>query len=100
MERRLFLCFAASAAALLAISSDASAQTYPSRPVAMIVPFAAGGPTDAMARHLVERMRRSLRQTIVVENITGADGSVGAGRVARAKPDGNTIVIGNMGSHD
>jgi tripartite-type tricarboxylate transporter receptor subunit TctC len=66
----------------------------------MIVPFAAGGPTDAMARHLVERMRRSLRQTIVVENITGADGSVGAGRVARAKPDGNTIVIGNMGSHD
>jgi tripartite-type tricarboxylate transporter receptor subunit TctC len=77
----------------------ANAQTYPSRPITMIVPFAAGGPSDAMARLLAERMRGSLGQPIIVENVTGADGSIGAGRVARAKPDGDTIGIGNMSSH-
>jgi tripartite-type tricarboxylate transporter receptor subunit TctC len=91
--------FAAGAAALLAISSDAKAQTYPSRPITMIVPLAAGGPTDAMGRLLAERMRGSLGQPIIVENVTGANGSIGAGRVARAKPDGDTIVIGNISSN-
>src|SRR5215468_4392187 len=99
MKRRQFLRFAASAAALLAISPDANAQTYPSRPITMIVPFAAGGPTDVMGRLLAERMRGSLGQPIIVENITGADGTIGVGRVARAKPDGDTIVIGNMSTH-
>jgi tripartite-type tricarboxylate transporter receptor subunit TctC len=99
LPRRQFLRFAASAATLLAISTDANAQTYPSRPITMIVPFAAGGPTDVMARLLAERMRGSLGQPIIVENVTGADGSIGVGRVARAKPDGDTLSIGNMSTH-
>jgi tripartite-type tricarboxylate transporter receptor subunit TctC len=65
----------------------------------MIVPFAAGGPTDVLGRLITERMRGSLGQPIIIENVTGADGSIGVGRVARAKPDGDTISIGNMSSH-
>jgi tripartite-type tricarboxylate transporter receptor subunit TctC len=99
MRRRQFLPFAAGAAALLAISPDANAQTYPSRPITMIVPFAAGGPTDVIGRLIAERMRGSLGRPIIIENVTGADGSIGVGRVARAKPDGDTISIGNMSSH-
>ena len=65
----------------------------------MVVPFAAGGPTDVIGRVLAERMRSSLGQTVVVENTTGAGGTTGAGRLARAAPDGYTIGIGQNGSH-
>ena len=76
-----------------------AAQPYPSRPVTMIVPFPAGGPTDALGRILGERMRQSLGVSIVIENVGGAGGSVGAGRLARATPDGHTIGIGQVTSH-
>jgi tripartite-type tricarboxylate transporter receptor subunit TctC len=84
---------------LPAVSRIAEAQTYPTRPITMIVPFAAGGPMDARGRVLAERMRKSLGQPIIIENVSGADGSIGVGRAVRAKPDGYTIGIGNDGSH-
>jgi tripartite-type tricarboxylate transporter receptor subunit TctC len=73
--RRRFLHLAAGAAAFPAISSIATAQAYPSRPITMIVPFAAGGPMDARGRVLAERMRKSLGQSIIIENVSGADGT-------------------------
>ena len=79
--------------------SIASAQVYPVRPVTMIVPFSAGGPTDTLGRIMAERMGRALGQTVVVENVTGAAGSIGVGRVARAAPDGYTIGIGHWSTH-
>ena len=87
------------AGAALAYSCVAAAQSYPSRPIAMVVPFAAGGPTDTIARIVAERMTRSLGQTVVVENVTGAAGSIGVGRVARAAPDGYTLSIGHWSTH-
>src|SRR3954447_17842389 len=84
---------------LLAHVDSASAQAYPSRPITIVVPFAAGGPTDTIARIMAERMRTTLGQTIVVENVTGAAGTIGVGRVARAAPDGYTIGIGHWGTH-
>src|SRR5215468_7443843 len=77
----------------------AAAQTYPSRPITIVVPYSAGGPTDTIARIMAERMRGPLGQTIVVENTTGAGGTIGVGRVARAAPDGYTISIGHWGTH-
>jgi tripartite-type tricarboxylate transporter receptor subunit TctC len=77
----------------------AMADTYPARPITMIVPYAIGGPADAIARTMADRMGSSLHQTVVVENITGAGGSTGVGHVARAAPDGYTIGIGNWGSN-
>jgi tripartite-type tricarboxylate transporter receptor subunit TctC len=77
----------------------ASAQVYPSRPITMVVPFAAGGPVDTVARILSEPMRVSLGQSIIVENVTGAAGSIGVGRVARAAPDGYTLSIGHWSTH-
>jgi tripartite-type tricarboxylate transporter receptor subunit TctC len=97
--RRTFLQFAGATIAGPACSNIASAQAYPTRPITMIVPFAAGGTTDAMARMLAERMRGSLGQPIIIENIGGADGGLGAGRVARASPDGYTIDLGFLGNH-
>jgi tripartite-type tricarboxylate transporter receptor subunit TctC len=85
-------------AALLGPGS-AGAQTYPSRPITMIVPFAAGGPTDRVARIVAEGMRVSLGQPVVVENVTGAGGTLGVGRVARAAPDGYTISLGQWGTN-
>jgi tripartite-type tricarboxylate transporter receptor subunit TctC len=99
MKRRQFLRFAASAAALASISPDANAQTYPSRPITVIVPAAAGGPTDVLGRLLAERMRGLLGQPIIIQNVTGADGRIGLDRAAGAKPDGNMISIGNMSTH-
>jgi len=75
------------------------AQSYPSRAINMVVPYAAGGPTDTLARIVSEPMRRLLAQTIVVDNVTGAGGSIGVGRVVRAAPDGYTVGIGHWGSH-
>jgi len=86
-------------AALLAGMAGVAAQTYPSRPVTLVVAFAAGGSGDTIARILAEHMRTQIGQTIVVENVGGAAGSIGVGRVARAAPDGYTIVAGNWPTH-
>ena len=93
------LRIAAACALLLAATTVASAQAYPSRPITMVVPFAAGGPVDTVARILSEPMRASLGQSIIVENVTGAAGSIGVGRVARAAPDGYTLSIGHWSTH-
>jgi tripartite-type tricarboxylate transporter receptor subunit TctC len=87
------------AVALALCAAPALAQGYPSRPVVVIVPFAAGGPTDVIARTLAEPMRVVLGQPVVIENVTGANGNVGVGRVARAAPDGHTIGIGHWSTH-
>ena len=90
--RRRFLYLAAWATALA--SPSVLAQGYPARPITIIVPLPAGGAVDSLARILAEPMRRSLGQTIVIENVSGASGSIGVGRVARASPDGYTLGIG------
>jgi tripartite-type tricarboxylate transporter receptor subunit TctC len=88
------------AAAFFALGlTAASAQTYPSRPITIIVPFAAGGPTDVVGRAVAERMRASLGQPVLIENITGAGGSIGVARAVQAAPDGYTISMGNTGTH-
>jgi tripartite-type tricarboxylate transporter receptor subunit TctC len=92
--RRQFLRLAAGAVALPATSRIAKAQAYPSRPITMIVPFPAGGGTDVNGRVIAERMSGLLGRPVIVENISGADGSIGTGRAARARPDGYTIVVG------
>jgi tripartite-type tricarboxylate transporter receptor subunit TctC len=98
VPRRAFLHLAAAAVALPA-ARIARGQSYPSRPITMIVPFAAGGLTDTIGRIVGERMRASLGQSVIIENITGAAGSIAVGRVARAAPDGYTIGIGHWGTH-
>jgi tripartite-type tricarboxylate transporter receptor subunit TctC len=85
--------------AMLALGDHATAENYPSRPITLVVPFSAGGPTDSIARILADHMRTTLGQNLVIENITGAAGSIGVGRVARAAPDGYTISIGHLGTH-
>jgi tripartite-type tricarboxylate transporter receptor subunit TctC len=97
--RRQFLRLAVGAAALPAVSCDPGAQSYPSRPITMIVPFPAGGGTDAVGRVVVERMRELIGQPIIIENVGGADGSIGVGRAALARPDGYTIVLGVLTTH-
>jgi tripartite-type tricarboxylate transporter receptor subunit TctC len=77
----------------------ADTQTYPSRPITMVVPLPAGSAFDVTARILAERMQKSLGQSVIVENVTGASGSIGAGRVARAAPDGYTLCFGGVGTH-
>jgi len=99
LPRRKFLHLAAGAAALPAMSRLARAQAYPTRPVTIVVPFAAGGGADLVARILAERMRGSLGQPVIVENVTGAAGSIAVGRVARAAPDGYMLSIGNWATH-
>jgi len=84
LPRRTFLHLAAGAAALPAVSHIARAQIYPTRPITIVAPFAAGGPTDAIGRLLAQQMRSSLGQTVIVENVTGAGGTIGVARVARA----------------
>jgi len=81
------------------VSGIAQAQTYPSRPITIVVPFAPGGATDAIARIVAEPMRAQLGQPVIVENVAGADGSIAQGRVARATPDGYTISIGNIATN-
>jgi tripartite-type tricarboxylate transporter receptor subunit TctC len=85
--------------ALAATIASANAQTYPSRPITFNVPFAAGGPTDTIARIIAQRMGTALGQSIVIENVTGADGSIGVGRAARAAPDGYQLSIGQWSTH-
>ena len=97
--RRQFLYLALGAAALPAFAWVASGQTYPSRPITIVVPYPAGGPTDTLARILAEHTRTSLRQSVIIENVSGAGGSIGVGRVARAAPDGYTVSIGHWQTH-
>jgi tripartite-type tricarboxylate transporter receptor subunit TctC len=99
IPRRKFLRFAGAAAIAPAISHVATAQAYPARPITMIVPFAAGGIVDVTGRILVDRMRKSLGQSIIVENVSGADGNIGTGRGARARPDGYTMNFGTISTH-
>src|SRR5215218_9134968 len=91
--------FGAAVLAIVAGIAGAQAQTFPSRPLTLIVPFPPGGSTDAAARIMAERMRASLGQPIVIENVGGAGGSIGVGRVARAAPDGYTFDIGQWDTH-
>jgi len=93
MTRYLF-----AALALLALVAPAQAETYPSRPVTIVVPFPAGGPVDVLARILSEPLRASLEQPVIIDNVSGAGGSIGIGRVARAAPDGLTLALGNWTS--
>ena len=83
----------------LALASVALAQTYPSKPVTMIIPFAAGGPTDVLGRVMGQRMSELLGQQVVIENVGGAGGMSGSKRVADAAPDGYTFVLGTVGTH-
>src|SRR5262245_57859588 len=99
LPRRQFLRLTAGAAALPTVPRIAKAQSYPTRPITIVVPFVAGGATDVIARLIAERMRASLRQPVIVENIAGAGGSTGVGRVARAAPDGYTLSIGHWSTH-
>src|SRR5262245_34500074 len=99
LGRRQFLKMAAGAATLPFAPHLARAHPYPSRPVTMIVPAPAGGPTDAIARSLAEGMRRPLGQPVVIENVGGASGTIGVGRAVRAAPDGYTFSIGNWPFH-
>src|SRR5258705_12329904 len=85
--------------ALLALGGAAVAQNFPSRPITVIVPFSAGGPSDAMARILAERIKATLGETVLVENVTGAGGSIGVGRAVRSAPDGYTLSFGHLGTH-
>jgi tripartite-type tricarboxylate transporter receptor subunit TctC len=95
MRRAVWAAFIA----LLTVGSAAAADQFPSRPITMVVPFAAGGPSDAMARILGERMKVSLGEAVLVENVTGAGGSIGVGRAVRSPPDGYTISFGHLGTH-
>jgi tripartite-type tricarboxylate transporter receptor subunit TctC len=89
----------ATVGAALVLSAPAFAQNYPTRPVTLIVPFAAGGPTDIVARIVGEYYSKTLGQQFIVENIAGAGGTTGISRGAQAKPDGYTIMMGHMGTH-
>lgn len=97
--RRKFLHLTAGAATLAAWPRGAKAQTYPARPITMIVPFAAGGPQDVLGRLMAQRMSEVLGQQIIVENIGGAGGTTGSKRVAEAQPNGYTMGIGSVGTH-
>src|SRR5262250_1917036 len=99
LPRRNFLHLVACVGALPAVSRIARAQTYPSRPITIVAPFPAGGATDIVSRTLAEGMKAPLGQTILVENVTGASGTIGSGRVVRAEPDGYTLLIGQWSSH-
>jgi tripartite-type tricarboxylate transporter receptor subunit TctC len=99
LPRRTFLKFAGAVATATALPRVATAQTYPTRPITMIVPVAAGSMADGVGRVVADRMSKSLGQPIIVENVTGADGTIGTGRAARAAPDDYTIDMGSTSSH-
>ena len=99
LSRRSILRLVAGMAGLPAVASSALAQTYPTRPITIIVPFPPGGGGDNITRIVAERMRVSLGQPVIIENVSGASGSIGVGRVARASPDGYVIGFGYWGTH-
>ncbi len=86
-------------AVLLGCALIAGAQTYPARPITLVVPFSAGGPTDSIARIVASRMSGAIGQSVIVDNTTGAGGSIGVARVVKATPDGYLIGIGHIGTH-
>src|SRR6202040_1615979 len=87
------------ALAVLAAGGSALSENFPSHPITIIVPFSAGGPSDAMARVLAERMKATLGEALLIENVTGAGGSIGVGRAVRSPPDGYTVSFGHLGTH-
>jgi tripartite-type tricarboxylate transporter receptor subunit TctC len=99
LPRRRFLQFASGLLVSPALARSAKAQGYPNRPITLVVPYPAGGPTDIVARLIAERMRVSLGQPIVIENVSGGGGTIAVTRVARAAGDGYTLSIGHWGSH-
>ena len=96
---RKSLLFAALLGAAVACAAPVQAQTYPSKPITMIVPFPAGGGSDILARIVAEQMRQSLGQPVIIENVGGAGGTIGTTRVARSAPDGYTVGFGQWSSH-
>ena len=92
-------CTAVAVAASSLIAAHANAQTFPSKPITIIVPFAAGGPSDVLSRTIGERMHATLNQPVVIENVTGAAGTIGVTRAARSPADGYTISMGHLGTH-
>ena len=98
ISRRVSIATLALTAAL-ALPTMAFAQNYPTRPITVVVPFPAGGPSDVVARIVTEAMSKHLGQSMVIENVGGAGGTLGSGRVATAEPDGYTLLAGSMGSH-
>ena len=99
VTRRSFVGLAAATAVLPSVTAPAVAEAYPSRPITVIVPYGAGGPTDTIARIVTGRMRQSLGQPVIIENVPGASASLGVGRAARANPDGYTLCFGTWASH-
>jgi tripartite-type tricarboxylate transporter receptor subunit TctC len=99
IQRRRFLHFAAGAAAVPLLTAVAGAQAYPTRTITLIVPFPPGGSTDVAARIVADHMSRTLRQQVIVQNVSGAGGTTGSTRAMRAEPDGYTILMGQMGTH-
>jgi tripartite-type tricarboxylate transporter receptor subunit TctC len=99
LTRRASLALGLSAMAAVAAGAPAFAQTFPERPVTLVVPFAAGGSTDLVARVIAEKMSADLGQQVIVQNMAGAGGNLGADNVARAEPDGYTILMGTVATH-
>ena len=99
MKMRTAAFLAATFAAALGAPASAGAQSYPSRPISIIVPFPPGGQVDTLARILLDKMRAALGQTIIIENVGGASGGIGVTRVVRSAPDGYTLSMGNWTSH-
>ena len=99
LKRRSALLLAAAAACALTTGTSAIAQDFPDRAITLVVPFAAGGSTDVVARIIGQKMSEDLGQQIIVENVAGAGGNLGADRVARAEPDGYTILMGTVATH-
>ncbi|TDR94530.1 Bug family tripartite tricarboxylate transporter substrate binding protein [Enterovirga rhinocerotis] len=91
--------FAATVLSIATVAGAASAQDYPTRPITMVIPFAAGGPTDVLGRVMAERMSQTLGQQVIVENVGGAGGMTGSQRVAKAQPDGYSFLLGTVGTH-
>ena len=82
---------------LALLASAAQAQNYPTKPITMVVPFAAAGPTDILGRIIAQSMSTALKQTVIIQNVGGAGGTIGVDKVAKAKPDGYTILLQNIG---
>jgi tripartite-type tricarboxylate transporter receptor subunit TctC len=99
LRRRTLLQLTAAAAAVSVSSRIAPAQTFPARPITIVVPFPAGGPTDTLGRVLADRMRSALGQSVIIENLTGAAGTIGSTHVARSSPDGYTLILGHWQTH-